>query len=287
MDNWNAVSVILMQRLLNLEELDIQNCGGLLEVFKLEGLLNGKVEQKDVFLSRLKRMMLYNLLELRCIWTGPTHRINLNHLERLDVWKCKKLIHLFTPTLARSLQNLKSLQIDYCGELENLIVEDENDRILLGRQFQTPYFPKLGVVKVKDCNKLKCLFPMMIAHNLLELSSLEIDGASQLVEVFACAYEGDTIVQKVVSLPKLKDITLIQLPSLLNFCPRSYHAILPELHKLQVQSRPNMTRSFAPTPDENVHVNGEVTHYTWSFYFFNAFIMSHVEKVCHTICNTI
>jgi hypothetical protein len=228
-----------------------------------------------------KRPEMYNLLELRCIWTGPTQLINLNHLEILYVWNCTKLIHLFTPTLARSLQNLKILQINWCDKLEHLIVEDENDRILLGRHFQTPCFPKLGVVEVKECNKLKCLFPIMIAHNLLELSSLKIEGASQLVEVFECVYEGETLVQRDLFLPKLKDITLIQLPSLLNFCPKSYHAILPELQKLQVQSCLNMTKTFAPTPEQNVQVNGEVTHYTWSFYFFNVFIMSHVEKVCH------
>ena len=122
---------------------------------------------------------------------------------------------------------------------------------------------------VRGCNKLKCLFPMMIAHNLLELSSLSVKGASQLVEVFASVYEGETLVQRDVSLPKLKYITLIQLPSLLNFYPKNYHAILPGLHELKVQNCSNMTRSFAPTPDKNVHVNGEVTHYIWSFYFFS------------------
>ena len=139
---------------------------------------------------------------------------------------------------------------------------------------------------VRGCNKLKCLFPMMIAHNLLELLSLRVEEASQLVEVFACAYEGDTLFQGDVTLPKLEDITFIQLPSLLNFCPKNYNAILPRVHKLQVQSCLNMTKSFAPTPEKNVLVNGEVTHYTWSFYFFNIFIMSQVERVCHTIFNT-
>jgi hypothetical protein len=122
----NAVSVILMQALLNLEKLEIKNCGGLLEVFKLEGLLTKEREQ-DVLLIRLKRMLLHDLLELRCIWKGPTQLINLNYLEYLQVFGCKKLIHLFTPNLARSLQSLKFLEIEMCDELEHLIDEDEKD----------------------------------------------------------------------------------------------------------------------------------------------------------------
>jgi hypothetical protein len=267
-DDWNAISVVLMQGLLNLEILEIKNCGGLLEVFKLEGLLNRKGEQKDMFPSRLKRMRLHELLDMRFIWKGPTQLINLNHLEKLQVFGCKKLIHLFTLTLARSLQNLKCLEIGRCDELEHLIVEDENDRIFSKRHLQTLCFTKLDVVKVNDCNKLKCLFPVTISHNLLELSSLKVKGASQLVEVFAHENEGDKLVQKDVTLPKLKDITLKRLPSLLNFFPRHYNVIMPALFILEVQSCPNMATSVAPTPNKFVHIIGEVTTILTVFIIF-------------------
>ena len=254
-----------MQCLLNLEELKIENCGGFLEVFKLEGLLNRKGEQKDMFPSRLKRMWLHELLDMRFIWKGPTQLINLNHLEKLQVFGCKKLIHLFTLTLAQSLQNLKCLEIGRCDELEHLIVEDENDRILSKRHLQTLCFTKLDVVKVNDCNKLKCLFPVTISHNLLELSSLKVETASQLVEVFTHEDEVDNLVQKEVTLPKLKDITLKRLPSLLNFFPRNYHVMLPNLHNLKVKKCPNMTTSFS---DKTVQVNGEVPTILPFFIFF-------------------
>ena len=237
-----------MQALSKLEKLQLENCEGLLEVFKLEGLLTREGEQKNLLLPRLKEMWLQNLLDMRFIWKGPTQLINLNHLENLRVFGCKKLIHLFTLTLARSLQNLKCLEIGRCDELEHLIVEDENDRILSKRHLQTLCFTKLDVVKVNNCNKLKCLFPVMISHNLLELSSLKVEGASQLVEVFAHEDEGDKLVQKDVTLPKLTDIRLERLPSLLNFFPRHYNVIMPALFILEVQSCPNMATRVAPTP---------------------------------------
>ena len=233
-------------------------------MFKLKGLLNRKGEQKDMFPSRLKRMWLDELLDMRCIWKGPTQLINLNHLENLQVFGCKKLIYL-TPTLARSLQNLKCLEISRCDELEHLIVEDENDRILSKRHLQTLCFPKLDVVEVEECNKLKYLFPVTISHNLLELSSLKVETASQLVEVFTHEDEVDNLVQKEVTLPKLKDITLKRLPSLLNFFPRNYHVMLPNLHNLKVKKCPNMTTSFS---DKTVQVNGEVPTILPFFIFF-------------------
>ena len=85
--------------------------------------------------------------------------INLKNLENLKVFGCKKLIHLFTPTLARSLQNLNLLEIERCDELEHLIVEDEEDMILSERHLQALCFPNMLSVKVTKCNKLKFLFP--------------------------------------------------------------------------------------------------------------------------------
>ncbi len=102
-DGRNAVSIVLMEGLLNLKELEIRNCGGLQEVFKLEELLTREGEQQDVLLSKLNNMCLGDLLGLRCIWKGPTQLLNFNNLKHLQVLACKKLIHLFTPTLALSL----------------------------------------------------------------------------------------------------------------------------------------------------------------------------------------
>ncbi len=95
-----------------------------------------------------------------------------------------------------------------------------------------------------------------------------IERASQLVKVFAYEDEGDTVVQKAVRLPRLEFITLDQLPRLVNFYPRNYHVLLPCLQKVKVQSCPNMTRSFAPTPDKTVHVNGEVPTILAVFIFY-------------------
>uniref|UniRef100_A0A2N9EWZ6 Uncharacterized protein n=1 Tax=Fagus sylvatica TaxID=28930 RepID=A0A2N9EWZ6_FAGSY len=227
-DDCNALSIVLMQGLLTLEELEVKNCGGLLEVFKLEGLLTREGDNK-----------------ICCS-------------QDLQVFGCNALKHLFTPILARSLQNLKSLKIKRCDEVEYLIAKEEEDQILSDNHLQPLYFPKLEIVHVKRCNKLKYLFLITMTDSLLRLSTLKVKGASQLAEVFTNEDEGDIVVQKDVMLPRIENILLRELPSLVNFCPRKYHVILPELHSLTVQKCPNMTTKFTRTPDKSVHINGEV-----------------------------
>ena len=107
-----------------------------------------------------------------------------------------------------------------------------------------------------------------MADSLLKLNTLEVEGASQLVEVFANEDKGDIVVQIDVRLPQICKISLKGLPSLVSFCPRNYHAILPRLYWLMVQRCPKMTTKFTCTPDKSVHINGEVcTHYPAVFIF--------------------
>ena len=155
----------------------------------LEGLLTIKGEQQDLLLPRLKKMLLIDLLELRCIWKGTTELINLNNLEDLKVIRCKKLTHLFTPAPTQSLQKLKFLEIERCDELEHLIVENAEEQVLSESHPQPLCFPKPNVVKVKvkSCNKLKCLFHVDCWNPIstfLTMEELEIKKCGGLQEVF-------------------------------------------------------------------------------------------------------
>ncbi|KAL4619067.1 hypothetical protein ACB092_06G054700 [Castanea dentata] len=250
-DRWIPASIIL-----TLEELEINSCGGLQEVFNFEGLLTREGEQEDEFFPRLRRMCLVNLHELTYIWKRPIQLVNLNNLENLKVIGCKNLVHLFTPALAQSFQKLTFLEIKRCDELEHLILENAEEHVSSESHLQPLCFPKLERVDVRDCNKLKYLFPMTIADSLLKLERLFVQENSQLMEVFT--HEGDTGVQKDVTLPQLVLMILKGLPSLVNFCPKNYQFILPNWMELKVESCKNMRTNFTRTPDRIVIRNGEV-----------------------------
>ena len=212
--DWNAISFDGIQGLSNLEELKIENCRGIQEVIKLEGLLTIKGEQQDMLLPRLKKMVLIDLLELSCIWKGATKLINLNNLKYLKVIRCKKLTHLFTPALTQSLQKLKFLEIERCDELEHLIVENAGEQVLSESHPQ----PNVVKVEVRSCNKLKYLFhvdhwnPVSI---FLTLEELELINCGGLQEVFNfegfLTREGE---QQDEFFPRLRKMFLVELHEL-------------------------------------------------------------------------
>ena len=220
--------LLLTQGLLNLEDLGINNCEELEEMFKPAGFLSQGNYQDELLLSRL------------------------------TVSRCKRLRKLFTLTIAQSLQKLRFLNIDRCDELELLITQD--DQILPEAHLQHTFFPQLVEVSVNECNKMTCLFPVTIADGLLRLRRVEIKGASQFVEVFAQKDEREGQIRKDVLLPKLKYLTFTRLPRLVNLCPRNYHFTLPSLYRLDldVLTCPDITDRFTSALEDVVHVNGEV-----------------------------
>ena len=257
MDDWNATSFDLMQGLSNLEELEIKNCGGIQEVMKLEGLLTTKGEQ-DLLLPRLKKMLLINLHELRCIWKGATKFINLN-LEYLEVIGCKKLTHLFTPALAQSLQKLKFLEIEKCDELEHLIVENAEEQVLSESHPQPLCFLKPNVVKVvvKSCNKLKCLFHVdrwNAVSIFLTLEELELKNCGGLQEVFNfegfLTREGE---QEDEFFPRLRKMFLVELHELTYIWKGPTKLInLNNLEHLKVKECKKLTHLFTPALSQSL-----------------------------------
>ncbi|XP_030937752.1 uncharacterized protein LOC115963005 isoform X2 [Quercus lobata] len=251
--DWNAISFDGIQGLSNLEELEIENCGGIQEVIKLEGLLTIKGEQQDLLLPRLKKMLLIDLLELRCIWKGTTKLINLNNLEDLKVIRCKKLTHLFTPAPTQSLQKLKFLEIERCDELEHLIVENAEEQVLSESHPQPLCFPKPNVVKVKveSCNKLKCLFHVdrwNAVSIFLRLEELELKNCGGLQEVFNfegfLTREGE---QQDEFFPRLRKMCLVELHELTYIWKGPIQLInLNNLEDLKVIGCKKMTHLFTP-----------------------------------------
>ena len=118
------------------------------------------------------------LPNMRCIWKG----LVLSHLTSLVVYKCKRLTYVFIDNVIASLVQLEVLEISTCDELEQIIAkdnDDEKDQILAGSDLQSSCFPNLCRIEIKECNKLKSLFPIAMALGLKKLQLLEVRESSQ------------------------------------------------------------------------------------------------------------
>ncbi|KAI9403499.1 hypothetical protein POPTR_001G434000v4 [Populus trichocarpa] len=212
-------------------------------------------------LTNLETLRLGSLLvpDIRCIWMG----LVLSKLTTLNVVECKRLTHVFTRSMIFSLVPLKVLKILSCEELEQIIAkdDDENDQILLGDHLQSLCFPNLCEIEIRECNKLKSLFPVAMASGLPNLQILRVKKASQLLGVFGQDDQASLVnVEKEMMLPNLKELSLEQLSSIVCFsfgwCD---YFLFPRLEKLKVYQCPKLTTKFATTPDGSMSAQSKVS----------------------------
>ncbi|GKD91033.1 hypothetical protein Tco_1366540, partial [Tanacetum coccineum] len=79
----------------------------------------GKINEK--FFGKLKHLGLLRLDRLEALWNCSDQYITLSNLVTLDIWKCKKLVRLFSVSVAQGLDNLQKLGIGDCNSLEEVI----------------------------------------------------------------------------------------------------------------------------------------------------------------------
>ncbi|OMP04500.1 Disease resistance protein [Corchorus olitorius] len=236
--------------------------GNLEEIFQVGG---------GYFFSKLEKLVLEDLSELKYVWKDPTQILTLQNLAHFELVNCQGLRNIFSLVLARNLPQLSHLKIQGCDNLEQIIAQD---RIPSSSKVHSGdiYFPNLVTIYVEKCNKLKTLFPVCVA-GLPKLEELKVKEASLLKQIFA--HEGEAKkemvlkYEKEVVLPRLKILHLEDLPSLLSFIPMGYHFKFPSLVSLTVHDCPEIVTSFARDSKKIVHAKTEELpleeENTWNF----------------------
>ncbi|KAK3199652.1 hypothetical protein Dsin_023067 [Dipteronia sinensis] len=103
----------------NLEDLHVEYCYSLKEVFYLE-----EIEEERSGLTRLRELILVGLPKLMSIWKGNHEIAQLENLKMMKVKDCGKLRNIFSKTLAQKLHTLEHLSILKCGSLEEIVSND-------------------------------------------------------------------------------------------------------------------------------------------------------------------
>ncbi|KAL9414689.1 hypothetical protein AB3S75_043032 [Citrus x aurantiifolia] len=230
----DMVPALLKHGLKNLEELYILEVG-VQVVFQLEAIVADGKENK--LFPCLKKLYLEDLRELQVLLyhEGPRHFFSLQNLTDLTVRGCTKLRHLLSSSLARNLLKIEELVIDNCLELEQIIDEDENEDHL-----QPVCFPKLRMITIHNCPKLKRLFHISIALSLQKLSSLFIYENDELEEVFWHKEGADVMDYNETIMKQLSDLHLVNLPNLTKFWPAGYQIPFPSTYHELVRNSPKL-----------------------------------------------
>jgi len=222
----------LRQGLKNLEEVIVDSCKSLEEVFELGEADEGSSEEKELpLLSSLITLQLSKLPELKCIWKGPTKHVSFQSLAHLYLISLDKLTFIFTPSLAQSLPKLESLHISKCGELKNIIREENGEREIIP---ESPCFPKLKTIIIEKCGELEYVLPVSVSPSLLNLEKMQIFKAHNLKQIFYSG-EGDALTTDgIIKFPRLSKLDLSSRSNYSFFGPKNFAAQLPSLQILKI-----------------------------------------------------
>ncbi|KAK2652133.1 hypothetical protein Ddye_011989 [Dipteronia dyeriana] len=248
----------LAQNLMQLEELIIRRCGELEQILVEDGdddkTLLRDYHQKPRLFPNLSRVDISYCTQLKSMFPDNiTHLLSLQNLTTLELDNCHRLTHLFSSALTQNLLQLERIDIEDCGELEQIIVKDHTRD-----QGQLGLFPNLSYISVKRCGKLKTLFNVTIARRgLKKLRNLYIQTAFQLEVLFGHKDEAGMTGDREIVLPLLEVLTLRELASLVNFCPSDCHFRFPSLSHLWVTECPKIITRFSVDQNRSVHAEAE------------------------------
>ncbi|KAH0775023.1 hypothetical protein KY290_012160 [Solanum tuberosum] len=137
-------------------------------------------------------------------------------LEKLELWHCGKLRNLMSPSVARSLLNLRILAIYDCQSMEEVITKEEQQ----GERIMT-LFPRLEDLSLDNLPKLGHFFPTEHALKFPFLREVWIDDCPKM----------KTFVQQGISVstPSLESVNNDDEVKVLDLNKAMFHSKLPKL----------------------------------------------------------
>ncbi|KAI7991475.1 Disease resistance protein [Camellia lanceoleosa] len=123
----NHISLSDIQSLRNARDLEtftIKECDGLESIFSSSSSCFS--EDYHIPLTTIEQLTFWNLPNFRVLFDRvvPPHNISFN-LKRLVLWQCPKMENIFSTLLLHNFPNLEKLRVQFCKNVEEIIVEVE------------------------------------------------------------------------------------------------------------------------------------------------------------------
>ncbi|KAI4353030.1 hypothetical protein L6164_002008 [Bauhinia variegata] len=190
-----------LQRFPNLEMLWVRCCS-FNSLFPLKGVGHHHIGAP----LQIRGLLLYKMEQLKYIWEedilssghdetldSPPSSISFKNLTILQMQDCKELVYLLTKSVAKSLLQLKSMYIENCESMVDVVKNDEEaaEEIITFKNLeyltltslsslksfcsgkQTFIFPALVQLKVKGCPKMNIFSSGVVTAPLLQSVTVE------------------------------------------------------------------------------------------------------------------
>ncbi|KAM7510609.1 hypothetical protein LguiB_009484 [Lonicera macranthoides] len=168
----------------NLQELYVESCGSVEVIFDLQQSNVNEGGHELAVLTRLNRVYLFRLDNLRHVWKNCPHVIqgsSLHNLNDLRVYDCGSLRHVFTPSIAKALVGLQTLDVDTCKNLEAIVAKEEEEECIVGGG-GIILFPQLTALYLVNLPKLLNMIHKPYTFSWASLKNLTMGDCAKLIE---------------------------------------------------------------------------------------------------------
>ncbi|KAL5557486.1 hypothetical protein UlMin_039722 [Ulmus minor] len=265
-----------------MEEYDLGHLDNLMslsiEYVKQEApLMSTNSPKKNPVFERLEKLCLekIDLMEKICVGELPIG--SLAKMSSLEVSNCDALVSsLLSSNLIERLATLKVLKVywnigvtevfgfeglqegqSYLTNLEELLLSNLANLVKIWKGsagFAT--FTNLKLVRVSNCDKMTHLFSVSMSQSLQQLEHIWVDACPTMKEVIENDQANSGTAN--LELPKLKTLSLRDLPQLTSFYVHNANLKCPSLEHLRVENCPLFTTATADFHSSNqVQENNE------------------------------
>ncbi|KAG2404396.1 uncharacterized protein HKW66_Vig0113180 [Vigna angularis] len=222
----------------SLEELEVKSCKEMGKIFDVNDL---DTEKKGI-VSRLKRLTLDTLPNLKCVWNkNPLGIVSFPNLEEVFVSDCGELEALFPSSLARNLVKLDELDIENCEKLVDIVGKDDEIELETTKMFK---FPCLLFLTLFRLPRLSCFYPGK--HHLVcpLLETLDVSSCPKL-KLFSSEFH-DSQKESVIEIQVSSTITISRLQQPLFLIEK----VVPKLKELTLNEESIILLSHANLPQD-------------------------------------
>ncbi|XP_059656555.1 probable disease resistance protein At4g27220 isoform X3 [Cornus florida] len=220
------------------KSLEVNNCRNLVNVYTLLQRFE-TTQLRLVYLPKLERNWIME----------PQGHLVFHNLTKLTVEQLE-LKYLFSLSIAKSLTQLRDLRIKYCGVMEEILKNEEQDAT------DEIVFSQLQRLIVKNCIGLKYLFSLSIAKSLTQLRDLTIENCGVMEEILKNeGGGGGENATDEIEFSQLGHLILSYLPNLTCFCQANNAFKFPSLTRVDITRCPELktfTSGYLSTPDIEV-----------------------------------
>ncbi|XP_022745671.1 disease resistance protein At4g27190-like isoform X3 [Durio zibethinus] len=151
----NLFTSSMVESFVQLKSLHVSNCYAIEEVITVPAGLLEEERMRKMFVFPGLEQLRIRFMIVEKLWHEQLSvtSFGVQNLTKLEVCECHNLKNIFTSSMVESFVQLKTLSVEECNEIEEIIIVTEG--LVEEERTRKMVFPKLDYLELRDLPKLK------------------------------------------------------------------------------------------------------------------------------------